>query len=201
MPTFPIPALADVLFGNIPKDKGQGIEIFTDESLRTIGGIKTESVDPKVNGIRLKVAPQDIQFSQRSRISEQVIKDGRAFFFWRKDRFSDHLDLLEIRLSGVTRSLAKERTRPRSIREVLGQEVADIGSLFIPTSTPTTPGGEDQITLKQRDWLRLWRITREPFVTENGINNHYIRLITPALPTPITFIGHFTAPIDWRHSA
>jgi hypothetical protein len=201
MPTFPIPALADALFNNIPKDKGQGVEIFTDEALRTIGGVNTESVDPKVVGIRLKVAPQDIEFVQRSRISEQIIKDGRAFFFWRKDRSSNHLDLLEIRMRGITRSLAFERQTPRSVREVLSTEVANIESLFIPTANTTTPAGQNPITPKQRDWLRLWRITREPFVTENGINNHYIRLQTPALPTPVTFVGHFTAPIEWRHSA
>jgi len=190
MPTFPIPALADVLFGNIPKERAQGVEIFTDESR-----------DLRKEATRLQVAPQDISFSQRSRISEQTIKDGRAFFFWRKDRFSAHLDLLELRIGGITRSLARERTRPRSAREVLGQEIADIGSLFIPTDTPTTPGGEDIITPKQRDWLRLWKITREPFVTDQGINNHHIRLHTPALPHPVDFIGHFAGPIDWKHSA
>lgn len=190
MPTFPIPALADVLFGNLPKDRGQGVEIYTDESkIRDRGAIS------------LKVAPQDIQFAQRSRISEQVIKDGRAFFFWRKDRYSSHLDLLELRIGGITRSLARERTIPRTIGQVLGKEIADIGSLFIPSDTPTTAGGENQVTQKQRDWLRLWRITREGFVTENGINNHHIRLHTPALPSPIDFVGHFAGPIDWRHSA
>ena len=199
MATFPIPALGDILFRNLPTDKGQGIEIFTDESLKRFPGRVEQSAN-NVSIIRLKIAPQDIQFSQRSRISEQVIKDGRAFFFWRKDRFSSHLDLLELRLNGITRSLAPEKNVPQNAGQQLGHVVATVDELFTP-STQTSPGGEDVITAKQRDWLFFWRLTREPFVTENGINNHHIRLHTPAIPMSVDFVGHFAGPLDWRHSA
>lgn len=186
MATFPISSLGNVLFGNLSQGKAAGVEIFTDNSKF----FRREAT-------RLQIAPQNIEFAQRARISEQTIKDGRAFFFWRKDRFSDHLDLLEIRIGGITRSLAVERA-PTGIPGIGG---GDIESLFIPSQTPTSSGGEVAITPKQRDWLRFWKLTREPFITENGFNYHHIRLQTPALPLPVEFVGHFAGPIDWRQDA
>lgn len=189
MATFPIPALADVLFGSLQKDNLQGMQIFTDESL-----LRKEVV-------RVEVVPQNINFAQRSRISEQTIKDGRAFFFWRKDRQSDHLDLLELQIQGVTRSLAKEKQRLGGLgglRQVLGGELQDIESIVNPE---TQQVAEDEPTRKQRQWLKFWRLTREPFVTENGINHHHITLQTPALPIAIDFVGHFGAPIQWGEVA
>src|SRR3972149_996633 len=105
MQIFPISALTDVLFGNQRKDQVQGLQIWTDDS------ISKDKRDPATEIISLQVVPQNINFVQRSRVSEQVIKDGRAFFFWRKDRRSNHLDLMEIQLQGITRSLAKENLR------------------------------------------------------------------------------------------
>lgn len=194
MPTFPIPAIADVLFGNQQKDRLQGLEIWTDDSLanREI--------------VRVQVAPQNINFGQRSRISEQVIKDGRAFFFWRKDRRSNHLDLMELQISGYTRSLAKEKLRTggiTGIRQVLSQEATDIGRLVTPGTS--APAVEDEPTPKQREWLRFWGLTRQPYTAEDHINRHHIRLNTPALPGQgplgLEFIGHFTAPIQFAETA
>src|SRR5438552_13321829 len=97
---LPIPALADFLFGRMPKDQHQGVEIYTDQSrLSTFTGPQRPGEHTPGPIVKIQVTPQDFQFVQRSRISEQVIKDGRAFFFWRKDRASSHLDLLEIRIS------------------------------------------------------------------------------------------------------
>lgn len=186
---LPIPALQELLFGNTPRDNAQGLEIWTDNSKVRDNGI-----------IRVRVAPQDIEFNQRARISEQVIKAGRAFYFWRKDRFSNHLDLLEVKIGGLTYSLMLEKVPTGRVREVIDQTARGIASTFSP-AVPTTPGGDTKITLKQREWLRFWDITRQPFTFEDGINNHHIRLDTPALPIPIEFIGHFAGPITWRHSA
>jgi hypothetical protein len=190
--TFPIPALADVLFGTLQQDRLQGLQIFTDESRA------------RREIVRVEVVPQNINFAQRSRISEQTIKDGRAFFFWRKDRQSDHLDLLELQIQGITRSLAKEKQRLGGLgglRQVLSSEVQDIESIINPATQQ--PSAEDEPTRKQRQWLKFWRLTREPFVTENGINHHHITLQTPALPVTngIDFVGHFAAPIQWGEVA
>lgn len=186
---LPIPALSEILFGNTPRDQSLGVEIWTDRSVIRDNGI-----------VQVKVAPQDVEFNQRARISDQVIKGGRAFYFWRKDRFSNHLDLLEVRIAGITYSLLLEGQPTGRIREILDQTVGSVTSVFAPT-VPTVPGGEKRITFKQREWLRFWDITRQPFATEDGVNNHYIRLDTPALPVPIKFTGHFAGPITWRHSS
>ena len=192
MATFPIPALADVLFGSLQQDRLQGLQIFTDESVGR-GEIA-----------RVQVVPQNINFSQRSRISEQTIKDGRAFFFWRKDRQSNHLDLLELQISGITRSLAKEAPRLgglSGIRQVLSSEVQDLTSIFSPSTQQPTQ--DDEPTPKQRQWLKFYRLTREPYVTELGINRHHIKLQTPAFPITdgIDFVGHFAAPIQFGEAA
>lgn len=182
-----ISALTDLFFSNIPKDRLQGLQIWTDQSAST----KAFEGTGRNEIIRVQVAPQNIQFLQRSRISEQNIKDGRAFFFWRKDRFSSHLDLLELNISGVTRSLAREkRSRP------FGIEAINPFSVFAPSG-----GGEDAPTPKQQEWLRFYRLTREPFMVEDKINHHNIRLETPALPIPVTFVGHFAGPIQWSEVA
>lgn len=194
MPTFPIPALADVLFGNVQKDRLQGLEIWTDDS------------EARREILRVQVVPQNITFAQRARISEQTIKDGRAFFFWRKDRRSNHLDLLEIQMTGVTRSLQKEKRNAQGItgiRQVLSREAEDIASLAIPGVA--TSSVDDLPTPKQREWIRLWRITREPFAASDHINHAHIRLNTPAFPglSPqgMEFIGHFANPIQFGEVA
>lgn len=196
---FPVQAIADIFFGNTQKDRLQGLEIWTDQSI----------LDPAHKNIfRVQVVPQNIQFAQRSRISEQVIKDGKAFFFWRKDRQSNHLDLLELQISGITRSLAREKQKGGNVLEQLASSVRDVGSLVVPP-TGSPPAPSDQPTQKQREWLRFWAMTREPFVVEDGINHHHIRLNTPALPgvdavgtgAGVEFIGHFSAPIQFSEVA
>lgn len=177
-----IDSLADFFFSNLSSDRMQGLRIWTDQSAsqKAFAGIGRNEF------IRVQVAPQNIKFVQKSRISEQVIKDGKAFFFWRKDRFSSHLDLLELQISGVTRSLARE---PRKI-------------LRNPLNVPTFEQVIDEgITVKQQEWLRFYRLTREPFIIEDRINHHNIQLETPALPIAVTFIGHFAAPVQWSHSS
>lgn len=194
-----IPSLSDLLFGLLPKDKMVGLEIFTRQSFAEQAG--------QGGVIRLKVAPQNIQFTQRSRISEQVIKDGRAFFFWKKDRDAKHLDLLEIRLSGITRGLHKET--PIIGRTLGGLANKAIDGLNVrqglpPQATPQVSfnsDGESTLTVKQQHWLRFWRLTREPFVTATGLNPHSIALQTPALPHRIQFDGHFASPLEWEENA
>jgi hypothetical protein len=200
MQIFPISTLTDVLFGNRQKDQLQGLEIWTDESI--------EGRDKKPEMVRIQVVPQNINFVQRSRISEQIIKDGRAFFFWRKDRESNHLDLMEVQLQGVTRSLAKEKLRVGSlatIRQHLSTAWEEAKSIV--TSGDASPSSADEPTPKQREWLKFWRITREPFVSVDRLNYHHIRLNTPAFPglSPapggLEFIGHFTGPVQFGEVA
>lgn len=194
MPTFPIPALADVFFGNQQHDRLQGIEIWTDDS------------EVRKEILRIQVVPQQITFAQRARISEQTIKDGKAFFFWRKDRRSNHLDLLEIQMQGVTRSLAKEKrnaTGLSGVKQVLSKEASDIASLVVPQNV--SPAGDDLPTPKQREWIRLWRISREPFTASDHINRAHLRLNIPGLPglSPqgMEFIGHFANPVQFGQVA
>jgi hypothetical protein len=202
VPLLPFTAITDLLFANVQKDNLQGLKIWTDQSLLNASGTGPS----QESFIRIQVVPQNIQFTQRSRISEQVIKDGRAFFFWRKDRKSSHLDLLEIQISGITRSLAQEPKRLgglaalQQIGRGIASEVPLIGNLVGHTPSPPP---EKEPTPKQKEWLRLWRVTREPFVVENGINEHHILLETPALPWAggIQFVGHFTAPIQFSEVA
>lgn len=202
MAVFPIPALAAVLFGGVQDKKIAGLKIFTDRSFArgfTAQEPGTEDQN-RASVIALNVIPQQIEFVQRSRISEQVIKDGKAFFFWRKDRSSSHLDLLELRLTGITRSLQFGR-EPQGFRQVLGGNINEIRNALIPPLGQTPPN-DDQYTKKQQDWLEFWRVTREPFVDELGINKHHIQLKTPALPlTEIDFMGHFASPIQWSQNA
>lgn len=194
MPTFPIPALSDVFFGNQQRDRLQGLEIWTDDS------------EARKEILRIQVVPQNITFAQRARISEQTIKDGRAFFFWRKDRRSNNLDLMEIQMQGVTRSLAKEKSNPNGvtgIQQVLSREVSDLASLVFPGTA--SPAVDDLPTPKQREWIRLWRITREPFAAVDHLNHAHLRLNTPAFPglSPqgVEFIGHFANPIQFGEVA
>ena len=198
---LPFSAITDFLFGNIQKDKLQGVEIWTDDSL-------TDIDSPTLGVRRIQVVPQNIQFAQKARISEQVIKDGRAFFFWRKDRKSSHLDLLELNLSGITRSLAQEPGKKSFLSTLASGALSEIaggvplvGSLANLAQSPPPP--QKGLTPKQREWLKLWWVTRSPYVTERGINEHHIRLMTPALPwaTPVEFVGHFTGPIQFSEVA
>src|SRR5216117_2344163 len=201
---LPIPALADFLFGRTPKDQHRGVLIWTDRSRNpaTPGSTFSKSgEDLKSPPPAIQVTPQYLQFVQRSRISEQVIKDGRAFFFWRKDRASSHLDLLEIRISGLSRGLMAEKPGASSITQLFKQEFDNLKSLVTTQATTTT--GQPVPTAKQIAWLKFWLLTREPFLTEDGPNPnyHYLQLQTPALPIPVTFKGHFAGPVEWRHSA
>lgn len=174
-----VDSLTDFLFRNKTEDRFRGLSIWTDQSVsqKAFEGLGRREA------IRVHVAPQQISFVQRSRISEQVVKDGRAFFFWRKDSSSNHLDLLEVQIRGITRSLAQEKRTPA----------------ILPPADVT--GGEINPTPKQQEWLRFWRLTREPYIVGDKINNHYVQLETPALPIPITFVGHFSGPISWQQSA
>lgn len=202
MAVFPIPALASVLFGGVQDKKVAGLKIFTDRSVARGNTAQTPGSEDqnRLSVIALNVIPQQIEFAQRSRISEQVIKDGKAFFFWRKDRSSSHLDLMELRLTGITRSLQFGK-EPQGFRQVLGGNINEIRNAFVPP-LGKTPTNDDQITKKQQDWLEFWRVTREPFVDELGINNHHIQLKTPALPLyEIDFVGHFAGPIQWSQNA
>jgi len=201
MEIVPVAALTRVLFGKVQDRKVAGLKIFTDRSLeRGISLRETNSDQNRSTVVSLNVIPQQIEFRQRSRISEQVIKDGKAFFFWRKDRTSNHLDLLELRITGLTRSLMFEADVPRTLKESLSRNISDVKNIFVrPTGESTSVG---KITKKQQDWLTFWQITREPYVDEKGINEHHIRLQTPAFPTEeVEFTGHFTAPIQWRQNA
>ena len=205
---LPFSAITDFLFGNIQKDILHGLEIWTDESIASPPGEPTSAN----TYVRIQVVPQNIQFAQKARISEQVIKDGRAFFFWRKDRTSNHLDLLELNLSGITRSLAKEPGKKSSsflstlasgALSEIQQGVPLVGSLA--SLAQSAPPPQKSLTPKQREWLKLWNITRSRYVTETGINEHHIRLLTPALPwegsNGIEFVGHFTGPIQFSEVA
>lgn len=203
MAVFPIPFLTTVLFGGVQDRKVAGLKIFTDRSVaRGFTSLNPESEDQeRASVIALNIIPQQIEFAQRSRISEQIIKDGRAFFFWRKDRSSKHLDLLELRLTGITRSLQFGRDRPKTIQQIVGATIDEVKNAVVPP-LGQTPVGDDQVTKKQQDWLQFWNITRESFVDELGINNHHIQLKTPALPLfEIDFVGHFAGPIQWRENA
>ena len=202
---LPFSAITDFLFGNIQKDKLHGLEIWTDDSIASPPGEPTSAKTV----IRVQVVPQNIQFAQKARISEQIIKDGRAFFFWRKDRKSNHLDLLELNLSGITRSLAQEPGKKSFLSTITsglvseieqGVPFADFGLSHFGQSAPPPP---KTLTQKQREWLKLWNLTRSRFVTETGINEHHIRLQTPALPwaNGIEFVGHFTGPIQFSEVA
>ena len=185
-----VDSLTDFLLGNAQRDsKFHGLNIWTDQS-NSEGAFR---LDGRKEIINVQVAPQNISFVQRSRISEQVIKDGKAFFFWRKDRDSGHLDLLEVQISGITRSLMRER-KQQGLIERLASE--------IPIPLPVgSAGNEEGPSRKQQEWLRFWRLTREPFIIGDRINHHIIQLETPALPVPVKFIGHFSAPIQWTEVA
>jgi hypothetical protein len=84
--------------------------------------------------------------------------------------------------------------------------VTSIRSLFPGSDQPQTaqPGNSPPVTpmsTRQREWLRFWDITRQPSIDEQGVNNHYIELQTPALPVNIVFIGHFNGPIQWEQTS
>lgn len=200
MEIVPISALTRVLFGRAQDTKIAGLEIFTDRSLELgISRKDTGSNQGRIGVVALNIVPQQIEFTQRSRISEQIIKDGKAFFFWRKDRSSKHLDLLELNLTGITRSLARENKVPVSMKESLNRYISDVKSTFVRPQGQST--SVDEVSKKQQDWLTFWNITREPYVDEQGINEHHIRLKTPAIPALVEFTGHFSGPIQWTHNA
>lgn len=183
-----IDELTNFLFFRQPADKLQGLTIWTDRSRA------------RKDIMQLGIIPQNIQFVQKARISEQVVKDGRAFFFWRKDVNSDTLDLLELRLRGITRSLdPKDKGGSQTLVEAGREAVGQVVDIFRPNAQIAQ--GAQQATKKQQDWLKFWQLTREPFVDVEGLNRAYIKLQTPALPIDITFVGHFKNPLDWTHTA
>lgn len=191
--SYPVQLLSDIItaFGRQSAGNVSGINIWTDRSLNIRG-----------EATSLKVPLQGIQVNQVARISEQVIKDGRAFFFWRKDRFSSHLDLIELSLSGTTRSLALEKLRVNNpyIQRLVDNVQEKVDELLPPVLRGTTQGVTGP-TAKQAEWLRFWALTRESYVDELGINRHHIQVTLPSLPIQIEFIGHFTGPIQWTANA
>lgn len=190
--SYPVQLLNDILtaYGRQSAGTVAGIEIYTTRSLE------------RLEATTLKMPLQSIQINQASRISEQVIKDGKAFFFWRKDRFSSHLDLMEIQLVGVTRSLAQE---PLQISNPYLQRLVDTAQdkvdELLPPFLRGTLQGVVGPTSKQAEWLRFWSITRENYVDADGINTHFIRLRLPSLPTQVEFSGHFAGPVQWSQNA
>jgi hypothetical protein len=200
MEIVPLAALARTLFGRAQDTKIAGLEIFTDRSLELGTSQKSLGVTQGRSAVvSLNVVPQQIEFVQRSRISEQVIKDGKAFFFWRKDRHSKHLDLMEVRLTGITRSLARETKVTGNLSESLRNFAGEIKNTFVRGTGKSM--SVDEVTKKQQDWLTFWNITRESYIDEQGINEHHIRLKTPAIPAPVEFVGHFAGPIQWSQNA
>lgn len=186
----PLSSIEDFLFGFATPDNFMGLEIFTDDS-RLRG-----------EGIRLQVTAQQIAFGQQSRISEQLVKDGRAFFFWKQTRESNHLDLLELNITGFTRSLQPGGfANPKSFTQLWQKAQNAVNNVVAPFTDAVAVPEQDVVTNKQNHWLRLWKITREPFMARDHVNQHYIRLKTPALPIKVLFSGHFAGPIQWTHDA
>lgn len=189
---YPINVLNDLLtaFGRQGGGLLAGTDIFTDRSLA------------RGQAVTIQLPVQNVQIAQASRISEQVVKDGKAFFFWRKDRYSSHLDLIELTLSGTTRSLAYEPLwAGNPFLQQLGQDVEEKIDSFLPPFLRGVTAGATGPTAKQAQWLQFWALTRENYVDEVGINNHHVRLRTPGLPLQVDFVGHFAAPIQWTQNA
>lgn len=185
MPDFTPEGIFDFFFRRLPESRA-GFNIWTDESR-----------DQRQEAIRLLVAPQSISFKQLARISEERTKDGRAFFFWRKDRDSSHLDLLEMTVSGFTHSLMV----PNTLRGSIGVLPEQVRTLTRSFSQAAPEDANALASRKQESWLRLWRMTREPFVMDTRLNRAHIQIQTPSLPTEIEFIGHFQNPLEWKHDA
>lgn len=186
----PLSSLEDLLLGFAVPDAFVGLEIFTDDS------------QARREGIRLQVAPQQIAFGQQSRISEQLIKDGRAFFFWKQTREANHLDLLELSITGVTRSLIPEGiNNPQSFTQLWQKAQNAANNIVAPFTDSIAVPEQDSVTNKQNHWLRLWKITREPYIASDHVNRHHIKLKTPALPIKVEFLGHFAGPVQWTHDA
>lgn len=190
--SYPVQLLSDIItaFGRQSAGNVSGINIWTDRSLA------------RGEATSLKIPLQGVQVNQTARISEQVIKDGRAFFFWRKDRFSSHLDLIELALSGTTRSLALEPLRINNpyIQRLVDSVQERVDDLLPPVLRGTTQGVVGP-TAKQAEWLRFWAITRENYVDSQGVNRHHVQVTLPSLPIQIEFIGHFAGPIQWTANA
>jgi hypothetical protein len=175
----PLSAVTALLTGGLVPTSIMGLKIYTTDSQR------------RGENTRLQIPVQGMNFVQRSRISEQVIKDGKAFYFWQRNRGADTLDLMELQLTGKTRSLMPANSITGVIAGVIAQGV--LGDQFAPA--------QDAVTALQQQWLSFYRLTLEPYVASDHLNQHFIELQTPALPHKITFIGHFADPLQWQQDA
>ncbi len=142
--------------------------------------------------LELSVNPQSVDFKQVKRITSDVVKKGRVYYFWSSAPGEQNLDILALTIRGVSGSILN-RVANTQYQQTLGEQ---------KISNP--PQGA--INTKHQKWMKLYSMTREPAYPPelNGEFNYaYIEYVSPIFPTgkTITFKGHFSNPLDFEENA
>ena len=142
--------------------------------------------------LELSVNPNNVVFKQLKRITSDVVKKGRVYYFWSSAPGEQNLDVLGLTIRGVSGSILN-RVANNQYQQTLGEQ---------KISNP--PAGA--INTKHQKWMKLWAMTREPAYPPelNGEFNYaYIEYVSPIFPTgkTIIFKGHFSNPLDFEEKA
>lgn len=157
------------------------MKIWTKLSLEVKGGM-----------LVLSVNPQNVDFKQDKRVTSDVVKSGRVYYFWSETPGAQNLDILILSVKGTSGSILNRVALPKYTQKV-GEQI-------------TTNPPEGALNIKHQKWMTLYAMTREAaYPTElNGVFNYaYIEYVSPLFPEgkKIIFEGHFNSPLIFSENA
>jgi len=142
--------------------------------------------------LELSVNPQSVAFKQVKRITSDIVRKGRVYYFWSSAPGERNLDILALTIGGVSGSILNRVANTQYQQTLSEQKI----------SNPP----EGAINIKHQKWMKLYSMTREaayPPELNGEFNYAYIEYVSPIFPTgkTITFKGHFSNPLDFEENA
>lgn len=124
------------------------------------------------------INPQSIRWRQPKRVTRENVRNGTVFFHFTDANGQDN-DVLILEFSGTTGNLDRREDR-----------------LAPPGTQPVAARKKLEI------FQNLYSLTREPrLIPPRTINEFTVRYQSKAFPAPITFIGFFSAVLEFDETA
>ena len=175
-----------------------------------------ESQNPKVRGVNMAVNPNNVSFRCAKRITKRDTQGGSTFTHW-TNRLGRNNDVLEMEFSGNTGNInlrrgAYKKTNPVSqLAGKLYKSVDWLEEQEAKRQGVMATGLEQQGVVKKMagayklaSFHNLMSLTREPVrdPLSGAPVYYYITYSSPVFGnTMITFIGHFSGPLEFEEVA
>lgn len=129
--------------------------------------------------ISMLINPQTVGVAQTKRTVEHKTQAGSTFLHF-SDENGRNNDLFVLTFRGLT----------GNIRSFVRKKAGGLQPL---------PDGFKKLL----QWAQLWSLSRDPIldVRKNKEIMYYIEYASPAIPLPVVFAGHFSAPLTFEDSA